>query len=185
MNFVQTGSEVLWDHERGVALAVLREGIEVTTGAKREAEGSEEWLPIVRALPDDMIPGHPQMLGPATFEYDPTYDPDVVLEVFNDADYSPGAFKRYARRRVKNAARDSLAQTDWMFIRELETGEPVEDDIRTARAAIRSAVDNDLATIESLVPAEYPEFSPTKVTEARRGMEAVLKARDERARGKP
>jgi len=174
MNFVKTNNEALWDHDNDGVVAISRDGLEVATGAKRKPEGNQVWYPIVRALPEDMIAGHPQMLGPSTFERDETYDPDVVIEVYNEADFSPGAFKRYAEDRARDNAKQSLASTDWMVIRSVETGTPVPKKIASARAELRKAVDKDLETIQGLSPVEYIEYSPTHVMDAKMYLEKVV-----------
>ena len=42
--------------------------------------------------------------------------------------------------RVNAEARRELAETDWYFLRELESGEPIPADIKAKRAAARSRV---------------------------------------------
>ena len=45
-----------------------------------------------------------------------------------------------ARARAQAQARATLAATDWLVIRAAETGKPVPEDIRTARAEARTVL---------------------------------------------
>ncbi len=60
-----------------------------------------------------------------------------VLQFLNTLDVSEERSRRYAQSRQ---LLDYLASTDWYVIRALETGVPVPQDVREARARAREAI---------------------------------------------
>ena len=42
-------------------------------------------------------------------------------------------------QRAREAAQKYLAETDWMVVRETETGKPIPEDVRAARSEARKA----------------------------------------------
>lgn len=174
MNFVPIEKNVLFDRSNGQVYAVqFRDNPEFTTGTPRPEDAEPEWLPVVAAYPEDMVPGHPHLLGPSTFEVDENFDPDVVLETYPEADYSPEAFYSYAKKRARDRARNALSQTDWYVIRKMETGAEIPGPVLQNRRAIRDAVDVDLQRLDSLSPTEWPEFAPTATADAVREAEGL------------
>lgn len=170
MNFVPSnGHEALWDPVHEQVYAIRRQGNpEFTTGTPRPDDAEPAWLPITFVYPEDMIPGHPQLLGRAHYEVDPAYDPNVVMEFYPEADYSPQAFLAYAEDRTRQQARNALGATDWYVIRMMELGTPIPQEILDYRKGVRDAVDVDLARLNELSPAEWPEFAPTATIGAAR-----------------
>lgn len=186
VNFVTTSDEALWDRDNGLMYAIRRNGTEMSTGVKRPIGAEPVWLPIIKAYPEDRIPGHPSLLGPSTFELDPAYNPNAVLETYPEADFSPEAFLRAAEDRAHNQATGTLHATDWFVIRQLELGTPIPPAIATARQAVRDAVTDDLERLAGLVPAEYLDFTPTATTAASRAHDkALAEYRDARRMGVP
>lgn len=161
MDFVVTVEEGLWSDERGLLIAIKRDGFEQSLGEQRD--GTERWLPIVNALPEDRIEGHPQMLGVEQYEVDEGYDANVILRTFPDADFSPSGFLTYARNRTRQSAQNTLHESDWMVIRNVETSVAVPSTVTAARAAVRDAAQQSLSRLEGLSPAEYLDFAPTEV----------------------
>lgn len=76
----------------------------------------------------------------------PIFDDLDIVEVDNSYVITVNADKKAARIAAKEAieanraAKAYLASTDWYIIREMDTGEPCPQEIKTARAAARAQI---------------------------------------------
>lgn len=174
MDFVFSGEGGLWSDDRGLLVAIKRNGFEMSLGEERD--GTERWLSIVNALPEDRIDGHPGLLGRETYEVDADYDANVILRTFPDADFSPEAFLTYARARTRQAAQNTLHGSDWMVIRNVETNVAVPSEVTSARAAVRASTQTALERLADLSPSEYLDFAPTEVHAAAVSHQQALQA---------
>lgn len=141
------------------------------TGVGITVDARTEWLPIIRAYPEEYPYGALEMLGPSRFEVDENFGENherVVVETFPNADFSPEAFLKLAKTSIKQAANQALHDTDWMIIRQMETGVPVPDDILEKRASVRSATVEDEAELNSMAPSQWAEFVPNRTNRAAR-----------------
>lgn len=172
MDFVETTDEAFWSYDEQKATALRRDGQVLTLASGSQTRG--RWMPVLNALPEDRIEGHPQLLGPETYEMDLDYRDDVIIRSWPEADFSPEAFRRYAVDRAKRIARSALAESDWMVIRQVETGVPVPAEVVTAREQLREASDAAVARVDDLAPSEWPEYAPEEVAAAARAHAEVL-----------
>jgi hypothetical protein len=177
MDFIETNDEAFWNAERGVVVTMRRNGIEFSLGEQRD--GTEVWMPVVNAMPEERIEGHPGLLGVEAYEYEPTFNPDVILRTYPEANFTPENFLIYMKDRAKNVASGALHASDWMVIRNFETGKKIPDGVMESRQEVRDSVTESLARLEELSPSEYLDFTPNEVHTAAKNHTDFLKSLNE------
>ncbi|MCA1806674.1 MAG: hypothetical protein LC687_02255 [Actinobacteria bacterium] len=175
MEFIPSGEEVFWSSSRGSAIKVRRNGAESSTGL--HPIGDEIWYQIVDAFPEERLLGFWELLGPWRFEYEPTYDSSIILRTYPKADFSPQAIFELQEKRLYITTNNYLSKTDWMFIKQVEIGTPVPEEILIARASVREAFDFEKNRLKNeLTPSEYADFTPTSLEEAGKHLDEVAEA---------
>jgi hypothetical protein len=124
------------------------------TGAPRSASGVTRRYPFEVQFPETYVPRFPHLLGHSRM----FLEDGVVYQRFPDADFSEAAVRGALTAEVKLTARSALDDTDWYFMRELDTREPVPDDVRPSRQAIRDACDAKVTAIADASPGELLDF---------------------------
>jgi hypothetical protein len=177
MDFIETRDEAFWNAERRVVVSLRRDGNEFSLGQPRD--GTEVWMPVVVALPEDRIEGHPGLLGIEVYEHDETFNPDIILRTYPQADFTPENFVKYIKSRAKQTASQALHSSDWMIIRNVETGEKIPEGVAEARRAVRDSVEESLLRLDSLSPSEYLDFAPIEVHTAAKNHNEFVESLDE------
>ncbi len=107
---------------------------------------------VIRLSDDTLIPDDPANVDYQTYlawveegnVAQPYLKPTVIGGV---TDLTDG--KKYAVEAVRLQAHDLLVPTDWVVVREMETGVAASEEITTYRTAVRTASEEKVATIEA------------------------------------
>jgi hypothetical protein len=130
---------VFWDGQRKLPRQQVRnlpDGVTLSDAIEKDPElRTTGWYELVDELPQDFIERFPRLLGPAEISFD---DTDGRLhKKYLAPDFSPSAIRQELVNQMKFSARHTLAQTDWMVVRGLETSVPVSAEIKAERSRIR------------------------------------------------
>lgn len=88
------------------------------------------YLPLIIEWPDDLIERFHELAGPPTFRIE---DDGAVHQTFAEADFSVAAVRERLVVMINQSAQSILAETDWVFIRQLETGEAPDPEVLLLR----------------------------------------------------
>lgn len=133
--------EAEWDFTTGEVLAVKLHDADVRpTGRLRQRDAEAHWLPLDMLYPDDYLPDFPELLGDE-FVYELADSEDAVLRRHLHANFSDEAIRATQERRVRNNMANLLGRTDGYYVRRLDTGEDVPEQIQQLRDYIREQGD--------------------------------------------
>ncbi|ABS03193.1 hypothetical protein [Kineococcus radiotolerans] len=116
-------------------------------------------LNVQSVWPDPYLPLLPDLLGPAVVRWDA--DTNTLVREWPQARYTPDAVRAGLTALVNTLARTTLAVTDWVVVRQLETEEPVPEAIAAHRSAVRAWTKERKATLQAASPAGLLAFDLT------------------------
>lgn len=152
-----------WDTENDRLLSVVSELPDAIRqdSAKQLAELGYYELQII--WPEDMIHRFPLLSGDAKFEL----VDDQVQQTFPNADFSVTAVREFLTKEVNRSLRQVLYVTDWYFIRKLELGIEVPEEILLLRQHQREHLawlEEQVATLDERSLVEFQWVWPTDVS---------------------
>lgn len=115
------------------------------------------WRPLRVMLPEGYLPDFQHLLGNnVAYVFDP--DEEIVYRTYPDADFSVEAVKNSKREMANTAAKQYFDRTDWYYIRNMETGKKIPDDVAAERKRIRKRLDEIQNEIEALSEDEVLDY---------------------------
>ena len=145
-------------NNRVVALE-MDDGRISSTHNPRVLGAETEWLPVVVVYPDGYDQRFNNLLSPHEVEY--RFDNERIEVHYPKADFSPAAIRMTVESSISNAAKGLLSATDWYFVRQLDTGEPVPAEVSAERQRIRARVSELKAELSSVPDAEIASWRYT------------------------
>lgn len=145
-----------YDADRKVVVRMVEQLPEGLAHLRPSALPDEGWYPVEETFPEDYTPRFPVLLGNPRVELEE--DAEVVSVTYPNADFSPDGVRRALKDGVKMYAAFVLAPTDWYFIRKVETGEAVPEDVVVARQAVRDEVARIVAEIDATAEEDLLDF---------------------------
>lgn len=119
-----------WDAENQRLLATVNELPEAIRGLPEEQLANMGYRQMYIEYPEDFIQRFSPLVGSAQFDIQPD---GRLRQYYPNADFSVAAVRKFLLEEVDRDALRIFHATDWCYIRKMETGEEIPEDVVTLR----------------------------------------------------
>lgn len=151
-----------YDHTNNRVVQVETDnGRQTATQNPRVLGAKTEWLPAHVVYPDGYDARFQALLRPLSVRYDYDAETNEISVHYPDADFNPEAIRSQLREMIRGSARQVLNQTDWYFVRKVETGKDVPAEVVEEREGVRQKAETFEADLESIPDSDLSDFNFT------------------------